>query len=71
MNDKIEWFVWSSGLEEWEPIEGDEQDAFWARMRQGNPSIKLVHAKRWKGRDFEIYVDATHRFLGRLGERVV
>ncbi len=49
------WYVWSSGLEEWEPI------------APGTPSLKrYLHSKRVGEKLFEIFADDTGRYIARV-----
>ena len=52
------WFVWSSGLQEWEPIAPLTE---WTGM-----PLRFSHEKTWNSRKFLIYVDGTGRYIGAL-----
>lgn len=54
MSDRVEWRVWSSGTETWEPIEptGDEVKTF-----------VYQHTKTVSGRHVAICKDETGRFV--------
>ena len=55
MNDRVEWHVWSSGREEWEPIEvtGEEIGTF-----------VFLHAKTVNGKHVAVCLDKIGRYVG-------
>lgn len=48
------WLVWSSGVEEWHPIEAPGLGLTWS------------HAKVWRGKRLDVFVDGLGRYVGKL-----
>ncbi len=57
MNYRVEWFVWSSGLEAWEPIEVKRAEI---------DTFVYLHSKRLAGRELAICRDTLGRFVAGL-----
>ncbi len=55
-----QWYVWSSGLERWDPIES-VADVDWMFGQ-----VKWSHSKTWCGQILHVYLDETGRFIGSL-----
>lgn len=54
---RVEWYVWSSGLEEWEPIEWDPDPEY---------SLLCSHTKTVGGLRLQVFIDPTGRYVGAL-----
>ncbi len=54
-NDRVRWFVWSTGLQEWEPIEVSFSEV---------ASFKYQHSKTINGKHVAICVDCSGRYVG-------
>lgn len=54
----VAWYVWSSGLEEWERIRPNNEDVML--------DFKEQHVKRVAGRKLTVYRDSLGRFVASL-----
>ena len=55
VNDRVEWFVWSTGREKWERIEPTNEEI---------ALFQYLHAKTVNGRHVAVCRDSTGRYVG-------
>jgi len=55
MEDRIKWYVWSSGLQAWEPIDVPFKEV---------ATFQYLHSKNIDGKHIAICVDKSGRYVG-------